>query len=46
MLGILNEGKAIAIAKNVSITKAYDLEDLLRWQSGTGALPTISQTGV
>ena len=45
-LGILNEGKAIAVAKNVSIKKAYDLEDLLRWQSGTGALPTILQTGV
>ena len=45
-LGILNEGKAIAVAKNVSITKAYDLEDLLRWQAGTGALPTINQAGV
>lgn len=45
-LGILNEGKAISVAKNVSITKAYDLEDLLRWQAGTGALPTINQTGV
>jgi len=45
-LGILNEGKAIAVAKNISIKKAYDLEDLLRWQSGTGALPTINQAGV
>jgi len=45
-LGILNEGKAISIAKNISITKAYDLEDVLRWQAGTGALPTINQTGV
>jgi len=45
-LGILNEGKAISVAKNVSITKAYDLEDLLRWQAGTGALPTINQAGV
>lgn len=45
-LGILNEGQAISIAKNVSITKAYDLEDVLRWQSGTGALPTIGQSGV
>jgi hypothetical protein len=45
-LGILNEGKAISVAKNISITKAYDLEDVLRWQAGTGALPTINQTGV
>ena len=45
-LGILNEGKGIAIAKNVSITKAYDLEDLLRWNANTSALPTINQSGV
>ena len=45
-LGILNEGQAVAVAKNISITKAYDLEDVLRWQSGTGALPTINQSGV
>jgi hypothetical protein len=45
-LGILNEGKAIAVAKNISITKAYDLEDRMRWQGGTGALPTINQAGV
>jgi hypothetical protein len=45
-LGILNEGKAVAIAKNVSITKAYDLEDMLRWQAGTGGLTAINQNGV
>jgi hypothetical protein len=45
-LGILNEGRAISIAKNVSITKAYDLEDRLRWTSGTGALTAINQAGV
>jgi len=45
-LGILNEGKAIAVAKNISIKKAYDLEDVLRWTAGTGALTTINQTGV
>lgn len=45
-LGILNEGKAISMAKNISITKAYDLEDVLHWQAGSGALPTINQTGV
>ena len=45
-LGVLNEGKAISVAKNISITRAYDLEDVLRWTSGTGALPTINQTGV
>ena len=45
-LGILNEGKAISIAKNISITKAYDLEDRIRWTSGTGALTTINQDGV
>ena len=45
-LGVLNEGKAISIAKNVSITKAYDMEDRIRWQSGTGALPSVNQDGV
>ena len=45
-LGILNEGKAIAVAKNINITKAYDLEDNLSWTAGTGALPTINQSGV
>jgi len=45
-LGILNEGKALSIAKNVSITKAYDMEDRIRWQSGSGALPSINQDGV
>lgn len=45
-LGILNEGKAISIAKNVSITKAYDMEDRIRWQAGSGALPTINQNDV
>lgn len=45
-LGILNEGKAVAIAKNINITKAYALEDLLTWQAGTGTLPTINQNGV
>ncbi|MCX6658799.1 MAG: phage major capsid protein, partial [Candidatus Bathyarchaeota archaeon] len=45
-LGILNEGKAISVAKNISITKAYDLEDRIRWQAGSGALPTVNQAGV
>ena len=45
-LGILNEGKAVSVAKNISITKAYDLEDNMGWTAGTGALPTINQTGV
>lgn len=45
-LGILNEGKAVSVAKNISITKAYDLEDNMKWTAGTGALPAINQTGV
>jgi hypothetical protein len=45
-LGILNEGKAVAVAKNISISKAYDLEDALSWQAGSGSLPSIDQTGV
>lgn len=45
-LGILNEGKAVAVAKNVDIEKAYDLEDNLNWQAGSGSLPSINQDGV
>lgn len=36
-----NRGK---IARNVVITKGYDLDDLVRWQAGTGDLPAISFT--
>ena len=45
-LGILNEGLAVAVAKNVNIRRAYDLDDKLVWQAGSGALTTINQTGV
>ena len=45
-LGILNQGYAIAIAKNINIARSYDLDDVLRWQAGTGALPAINQNGV
>jgi len=45
-LGILNEGKAIAVAKNINVSRAYDFEDLLTWQAGSGALPDINQDGV
>ena len=45
-LGILNEGLAIAVAKNVNIVRAYDFEDALSWQAGSGALTSINQTGV
>ena len=45
-LGILNEGKAVAIAKNVNIVRAYDMEDALSWTAGSGALGTIDQSGV
>jgi len=45
-LGILNEGKAIAVAKNVNISKAYDLDNLLNWNAQSGGLPTIDQSGV
>lgn len=45
-LGILNEGNAIAIAKNVNITRSYAMEDYINWDVGSGAMPTISQGGV
>ena len=45
-LGILNEGKAVAVAKNINIVRAYDLDDKLFWQAGSGALTTINQSGV
>ncbi len=45
-LGILNEGKAIAVAKNINVKRAYDLDDMLTWQAGSGALTTINQDGV
>ncbi len=45
-LGVLNEGQAIAVAKNINIVRAYDLDDSLTWQAGSGALPTINQAGV
>ena len=45
-LGILNEGNAIAVAKNVDIEKAYALDDLLTWDAQGGALPSINQAGV
>jgi hypothetical protein len=45
-LGILNEGQAVAVAKNINIVRAYALEDTLSWQAGSGALPAIDQSGV
>lgn len=45
-LGILNEGQAVAVAKNINIIRAYDLDDQLHWQAGSGALPAIDQSGV
>jgi len=45
-LGVLNEGQAICVAKNVNIARAYDLEDNLTWAAGSGALTTIDQSGV
>ncbi len=45
-LGILNEGNAIAIAKNVNITRSYAMEDYITWDVGSGAMPAISQGGV
>jgi len=38
-LGILNEGKAIAVAKNIKLTRAFDLDDVITWTAGSGALP-------
>lgn len=45
-IGALNEGQAIGLAKNVSVSRAFAYEDLVKWQTGTGALPVINQTGV
>lgn len=45
-LGILNEGNAVAIAKNINITRSYALDDKLYWQAGSGALTAIDQSGV
>ena len=45
-LGILNEGKAVAVARNVNIVRSYALDDMLTWQAGTGALTSIDQSGV
>jgi hypothetical protein len=45
-LGILNEGQAVAVARNINIIRAYDLDDQLTWQAGSGALPAIDQSGV
>jgi len=45
-LGVLNEGNAIAVARNVDIERAYALDDLLTWDAQGGALPAISQGGV
>lgn len=45
-LGILNEGKAIAVAKAINIKRSYDFEDALTWQAGSGSLTSINQAGV
>ena len=39
-IGILNNGQAVRVIKNVNITKCYDFEERLTWQAGTGALPS------
>jgi len=38
-IGLLNQGRAVRTAKNVKITRSYDLDDALTWQAGSGALP-------
>ena len=45
-LGVLNQGYAIAVAKNINIARSYDFDDVMRWQAGTGALPSINQNSV
>lgn len=45
-IAILNQGKAIRTAKNVKVTKHYDLENLLTWQAGSGELPSPGSTAL
>ena len=45
-LCIFNEGKGIAVAKNVKLTKGYDLDDALTWTAGSGALPAPGTTDI
>jgi len=39
-INIMNDGKAAKIARNIKVARAYDYDDKLEWQAGTGALPT------
>ena len=45
-LAIDNEGEAVSQAKGVSLCQGFDFEQKIRWQAGTGALPTGVVTGV
>jgi hypothetical protein len=41
-IAILNEGKAVAVAKNVVVARAYDYEDRSNWDVATATLPSGS----
>jgi len=41
-VAILNEGKAIAVAKNIVVAKGYDMDDRVIWDAQAGALPAAS----
>lgn len=45
-LALDNEGEAVTQAKGVALCQGFDFESRLRWQAGTGSLPTGVSTGV
>jgi len=45
-IAILNQGQAVRVAKNVKVTKHYDLDNLLTWQSGSGELTDPGTTAL
>lgn len=38
-IALLNQGRAIRVAKNVKVIKSYDFENKLDWTAGSGELP-------
>jgi len=45
-IAILNQGQAVRVAKNVKVTKHYDLENMLTWQAGSGELADPGTTAL
>jgi hypothetical protein len=43
-INIMNDGRGLRVARNVIVGRAYNFEDSLQWQAGTGALPTGEST--